>query len=128
MAILCSALRAKAGPSATSPGMIFHITDSESWKRALQTGYYVHPSLKEDGFIHAVKEKQVLDLVEKKFAEAEELVILHIVERRLKDKITFVEEDGEQWPRILSRIPIDAIEDVSVVPKLDDGSFNWDEF
>jgi uncharacterized protein (DUF952 family) len=108
--------------------MIYHITDSESWKRALQSGFYVHPSLKDDGIIHAVKEKQVLDVVEKDFADAEELVILHIVERRLQGKITYVEENGIQQPRIHGRIPIEAIEDVSVVPRMDDGNFNWDEF
>lgn len=110
--------------------MIYHITDPETWQLALQTGFYVHPSLKSEGVIYASKERQVMDVVEteEKFSHADELVILHIVERRIKDKVSYVEENGVLQPRIHGRIPLDAIEEVSVIPRLDDGTFNWDAF
>jgi uncharacterized protein (DUF952 family) len=107
--------------------MIYHITESALWQRALALGFYVHPSLKEEGFIHCSKENQLGEVGDEHFADAKEVLVLHIVERRIKDKVKYEEVDGEEYPHIYGKIPIDAIEDITIVERGDDGAFKWED-
>jgi hypothetical protein len=38
---------------------IFHIATKEDWAKATKNGYYIHPSLESEGFIHFSTSEQV---------------------------------------------------------------------
>lgn len=47
--------------------IIYHITTKADWEKAKQNGFYEHPSLKEEGFIHCSEEHQVAGVLERFF-------------------------------------------------------------
>lgn len=106
--------------------MIYHITEQKLYERALQLGFYLHPSLKEEGFIHCCKEEQLPGVADRHFAKAKELLVLHIVERRIpKEKLKWEEAEGELYPHVYGKIPIEAVEDVSIMERDSDGHIDF---
>ena len=39
--------------------IIYHIATKKDWEQAVRDGNYVHPSLREEGFIHCSLDQQV---------------------------------------------------------------------
>lgn len=80
--------------------IIYHIALKEDWDKAQQNGFYEHPSLKEEGFIHCSEDRQVADVLERFFKGKTNLLKLVID----TDKLTshYVQE----WsPSILDTFP-----------------------
>ena len=48
--------------------IIFHVTTAANWKEAKANGFYEHPSLKDEGFIHCSQDHQVAGVLERYFA------------------------------------------------------------
>lgn len=95
--------------------MIFHITDTEKWENALKTGIYKHPSLHEEGFIHCSTAAQLSATLGKHFANATEVIILTIVEKRISPILKWDTLDtGEKFPHIYANIPLYAVERATV--------------
>lgn len=105
--------------------MIYHITDAKLWERALELGDYSHPSLKAEGFIHCSTLTQLPATVARFFSEAQSLIILHIVERRIKELVRWEESDGDKFPHIYGQLPLEAIEDLSIIERDDKGQWDW---
>ena len=63
--------------------MIYHVASNESWQDAVAQGFYEHPSLAAEGFIHASKEDQVKGVLESYYKNKQDLILLHIHENKL---------------------------------------------
>jgi uncharacterized protein (DUF952 family) len=107
--------------------MIYHLTDNAAWEAALNRGYYTHPSLKTEGFIHGSYEDQVLDTAARHFAAAEDLLVLHIIDKHVRAHLQVASTDHGDFPHIHARIPLGAIESISMLSREPDGSWSWDK-
>lgn len=96
--------------------IIYHITTQSDWKEAKQKGFYEHPSLKEEGFIHCSEDHQVAGVLERYFKGKTDLVKLVIDTDKLKSR--YVHEWSpstlDTYPHIYGTINTDAV--VEVVP------------
>lgn len=69
--------------------VIYHIAFATDWNKALQNGFYEHPSLKDEGFIHCSQEHQVAGVLERYFSGAKNLVKLAIDSEKLTSKLVY---------------------------------------
>jgi uncharacterized protein (DUF952 family) len=94
--------------------IIYHIATRSDWDHAKQTGFYEHPSLKEEGFIHCSEEQQVAGVLERYFQGKTDLVKLVIDTQKLKSR--YVHEWSpstlDTYPHVYGTINTDAVIDV----------------
>ena len=95
-------------------GLIYHITTREAWTKANETGSYVAPSLKEEGFIHCSELSQVEDIRSRFYAGVQDLVLLTIDTEKLRSQLIFEWSPSVQntFPHIYGPINLDAVVDV----------------
>lgn len=105
--------------------MIYHITNEDRWNKALETGIYTHESLKTEGFIHCSRLDQLHKTLSKHFANENEVIILKIVDRRIKELIKIEQLEGafEPFHHIYGEFKISAVEDIEIWNKNDDGTW-----
>lgn len=107
--------------------MIFHITDDTLYQQALDKGSYTHPTLPELGFIHASRKNQLAGVIERFMPEVQEVMVLHLVEKRLGNSLKWEEvpDENATFPHIYASIPLEAIEDVSIHRRDAAGKFDF---
>jgi uncharacterized protein (DUF952 family) len=90
---------------------IFHITTSQEWNNALQTGSYEPASLKEEGFIHCSQHEQLAGVFERYFAGKTDLVRLSIDPSKLKSRLIYEWSPSlaDTFPHIYGPINTDAV-------------------
>ncbi|MFN0200305.1 MAG: DUF952 domain-containing protein [Bacteroidia bacterium] len=94
--------------------MIYHIADIAAWEHALLSTHYSHPTLASEGFIHCSTEAQLVNTMNRHFAEQTELLVLTIVEKFVRTKLKWEESShNETFPHIYGRIPLEAVETIS---------------
>ncbi|MGC4103977.1 DUF952 domain-containing protein [Ferruginibacter sp.] len=95
--------------------MIYHVVNAPKWEEARQLGYYEHPSLAAEGFIHASMREQVEGVIQRYYAGQDDLLILHIDEGKLQSPHIFelAPSINEEFPHIYGRINLDAVVDVT---------------
>lgn len=110
--------------------MVYHIASFENWEKALERGYYITEDYKQKGFIYCATLPQIREVAECFFGHFSEILILHIVEKRIKHLVEYRQVEGlsELYPCILGRIPLFAIENVSIVDKNEEGNFDWENW
>jgi uncharacterized protein (DUF952 family) len=93
--------------------IIYHIAFANDWSTAKKIGYYEHPSLKEEGFIHCSQEKQVAGVLERYFDGKTDLVKLVIDTDKLTSKFVFdwSPSTADTFPHIYGPINLDAVID-----------------
>ena len=69
--------------------LIYHIAFDADWDITKQNGFYEHPSLKEEGFIHCSQEHQLSGVLERYFNGAKDLVKLVIDTEKLTSKLVY---------------------------------------
>ncbi|MBM3416319.1 MAG: DUF952 domain-containing protein [Bacteroidetes bacterium] len=91
--------------------VIYHITTANEWKAALNKGFYEHPSLKEEGFIHCSHEHQVAGVLERFFAGQSGLVKLVIDTDKLTCKYIYDWSSSTQdtFPHVYGAINTDSV-------------------
>jgi uncharacterized protein (DUF952 family) len=91
--------------------IIYHITTKASWDQARQKGFYEHPSLKAEGFIHCSEEHQVAGVLQRYFEGQTGLVKLVIDTKKLTSR--YVQEWSpstlDTFPHIYGVINVDAV-------------------
>lgn len=91
--------------------IIYHITSSESWNAALESGLYDSPSLKDEGFIHCSEAYQVTDTLNRYFAGQTGLVKLIIDTDKLTSQ--YVQEWSpsvqDTFPHVYGMINVEAV-------------------
>ena len=94
--------------------IIYHVTTIEDWNAAKQVGYYEHPSLKDEGFIHCSQDHQVAGVLERYFAGKTGLVKLVIDTDKLTSKFVFdwSPSTADTFPHVYGPINSDAVVDV----------------
>ena len=94
--------------------IIYHVTTDADWQAAQQKGYYEHPSLKDEGFIHCSHEHQLAGVLERYFAGKTGLVKLVIDTDKLSSKFVFDWSPSlaDTFPHVYGSINSDAVVDV----------------
>ncbi|MEP7113696.1 MAG: DUF952 domain-containing protein [Ilumatobacteraceae bacterium] len=95
--------------------MIFHITDTTTW--AASQGQGTHTSstrgidLAEEGYIHCSTAEQWPGVIERFYADAHDLLLLHIDETKLTSPLVYEQLPGmpEPFPHIYGPINVDAV-------------------
>lgn len=94
--------------------VIYHITTQTEWDKARENGYYEHPSLKAEGFIHCSEDHQVAGVLERYFAGQTGLVRLVIDTNQLTSR--YIQEwspsTQDTFPHIYGPINASAVIDV----------------
>ena len=94
--------------------VIYHIALPQAWKEAQQKGYYEHPSLKEEGFIHCSQEDQVAGVLGRYFQGMTGLLKLVIDTDKLTSRYIFDWSPSTQdtFPHVYGPVNLDAVTDV----------------
>jgi len=94
--------------------IIYHIAFASDWDAAKQNGYYEHPTLKSEGFIHCSQEEQVAGVLERYFKGETNLIKLVIDTEKLTSKYIFdwSPSTADTYPHIYGPINLDAVIDV----------------
>lgn len=98
--------------------MIYHVTDKESWDKAIQNDSYINPSLELEGFIHMSTKSQVAGVLERYFKNSKNLLLLHVDEQLLKAEIRYELSPSlqEEFPHVYGAINLDAVVNVESLP------------
>jgi len=94
--------------------IIYHIAFKNAWNEAKQKGEYIHPSLKDEGFIHCSLENQIPGVLERYFQGETDLVKLVIDTEKLTSKLIFdwSKSTADTFPHIYGPINVSAVTDV----------------
>ncbi len=97
--------------------IIYHVTTAADWKAAQEKGFYEHPSLAAEGFIHCSQEHQVAGVLERYFAGKADLVKLVIDTDKLTSRFVFDWSPStvDTFPHIYGVINIEAVPDIIVL-------------
>ena len=96
--------------------MIYHITSASIWEKALNEQYYRNPSLQTEGFIHCSSLDQLFGSAERHFKGQSDLLVLCIVEKRVKSSLKWEGSDPEnKFPHIYGKFHISAVEDIKTL-------------
>ena len=98
--------------------MIFHVTDKESWDKAMLNDSYINPSLELEGFIHMSTQNQVAGVLGRYFKNRTNLLLLHVDEQLVKAEIRYELSPSlqEEFPHIYGAINLDAVVNVESIP------------
>lgn len=98
-------------------GLIYHITTSNAWTIAKETGSYSTPSLKDEGFIHCSELSQVEDIRSRFYAGVQDLVLLTIDTEKLTSQLIFEWSPSVQntFPHVYGPINLDAVVELTTV-------------
>jgi uncharacterized protein (DUF952 family) len=91
--------------------IIYHVTTTADWEDAKTNGFYEHPSLKQEGFIHCSQDHQVTGVLERYFAGQTNLVKLEIDTEKLSSKLVFdwSPSTADTFPHVYGPINTDAV-------------------
>lgn len=95
--------------------VFYHITPRLAWEEAVKKGFYDHPSLELEGFIHCSQEHQVEGVLQRYFAGQKDLVKLTIDQERLTSKYVFdwSPSVADTFPHVYGTINLDAVIEVA---------------
>ena len=96
--------------------VIFHIATTAAWNAAKESGAYVHPSLREEGYIHCSQENQVPGVLERYFSGQKDLLKLVIDTDKLTSKYVFdwSPSSADTFPHVYGPVNITAV--IEVIP------------
>ncbi|MGZ4738051.1 MAG: DUF952 domain-containing protein [Ilumatobacteraceae bacterium] len=98
--------------------MIFHITDGATWAesqaRGQHTGSTRGVGLTDEGYIHCSTSAQWRGVVDRFYADARDLLLLHVDEQLLTSPLVYEQLPGapEPFPHVYGPINLDAVVDV----------------
>ena len=97
--------------------IIYHVATAASWNAAKEKGFYEHPSLKKEGFIHCSQDHQVAGVLERYFKGQAGLVKLVIDTDRLSSKYVFDWSPSSQdtFPHIYGPINTEAVIEIVAI-------------
>jgi uncharacterized protein (DUF952 family) len=97
--------------------VIYHITFAEEWNKAKQQGYYEHPSLAAEGFIHCSLDNQIEGVLKRYFEGKTGLVKLVIDTEKLTSRYVFdwSRSTADTFPHVYGPINVDAVIEVVAI-------------
>jgi uncharacterized protein (DUF952 family) len=91
---------------------IYHIVLPEIWEQVRGERLYRHESLASEGFIHCSYEEQIEGVIERYYADRDELVILTIDTDKLAARLVAEPSTGgEIYPHIYGPLNVTAVVD-----------------
>ncbi len=107
--------------------LLYHIVEPAYWESFLDKDYYYPAAYQEEGFIHLSLKEQLDGTLAKFYPDATELVLLLIPERPVKKDLKYEPggPDGQLFPHLYAKLPIEAIEDSKMLVKDRDGTWEW---
>lgn len=107
------------------PALIYHIVDKEAWLRAEKLGFYEHPSLALEGFIHCSLRAQLIPVANRYFRGHMKLVVLELDSSKFEAPLRYENTTGgtELFPHLYGRLNIDAVKALHSLSAEADGSF-----
>jgi len=102
---------------------IVHICKRDAWSDAKRMGEYRAPSLETEGFIHASRPDQILEVANNFYHGWDNLVLLWIDADRLKSELRWEPADGSLFPHIYGPINLETIIQVTPFIPDEDGVF-----
>ena len=104
---------------------IVHITHTEQWQAAQESGQYQADTLTTQGFIHCSTLEQVIPVANLLFRGRKGLVLLEIDPDQIQAEIKYENLEGgtKRFPHIYGPIPINAVRKVHDFIPQSDGSF-----
>lgn len=113
--------------------MILHLLPRESWAEAQTQGQLIAPSVAIEGFAHCSTEHQIVDVANKYYKGAGNMVLLNIDPAKLTSELKFeppAHIDGSpslphepMFPHIYGPINLDAVVEVIDFPCTNSGAF-----
>lgn len=96
---------------------IYHVTKEDEWIRAREQGYYEHPSLITEGFIHCCTEAQLPGVLQRYFPGMSHLVKLEIETGKLTAPLKYeiAPSVPEAFPHIYGKINLEAVNRVDMI-------------
>ncbi len=90
---------------------IYHITERLQYEETIKTGAYYPSDYEKDGFIHCSTREQVLQVANRFYAHASDLVLLELTPSKLIPEVIFenLEGNDEKFPHVYGKINLDAI-------------------
>lgn len=97
--------------------MIYHVVKNTDWQKALQQGFYEHPSLKAEGFIHTSKLEQVKGVLERYYKDQTNLLLLHIDENKLIAELKYelAPSVNDYFPHIYGSLNLEAVVTITTI-------------
>lgn len=91
--------------------IIYHFTTLQQWELAQDIGFYEPEGFAEEGFIHCATEAQTEGVLQRYFAQHQNLVKLVIDTHRLTQKLQYDKSEtvGEEFPHIYGQLNIEAV-------------------
>jgi uncharacterized protein (DUF952 family) len=97
--------------------IIFHITDSDSWKKNNEGDQYFAPSLEQMGFIHCCLEDQIDFVLERWFPGVSDLMLVSLESEKIQPKVVLENLEGGEtlFPHVYGPIQASAIASVKPI-------------
>ncbi len=101
--------------------MIFHITDAATWQQSQLQGRHTGSTrgidLVEEGYIHCSTGDQWPGVIERFYAGATDLILLHVDEKRLTSPLVYEQLPGapDTFPHVYGPINLDAVVDTEPI-------------
>ena len=112
--------------------LIYHITTLEDWAAAQAVGQIEAASLATEGFIHCSRQRQLLNVANRFFPGAEDLLVLAIDETAVLPWLVNEGPAGkgdpfaaDVFPHVYGPIPLAAVVGVARLVVDSDGRFEW---
>lgn len=89
---------------------IYHICTEDAWNAQSNSDAYIHPSIREEGFIHCSEKQQIEGVLERYFTDQRNLIVLTIDTSKVDVRIQYDKApNGEDFPHIYGQLNKDAI-------------------
>lgn len=98
---------------------ILHICTRREWEAARQRGVYQPEGFEQEGFIHCSTAAQVLEVANRLFRGAPDLLVLRIDLSRVNAPVRWEAADGELYPHIYAPLDLQAVEAIPLQPDPD---------
>ena len=95
--------------------MIYHLTEPDRWHRSLDEGVHTGSTrgveLAQEGYIHCGTAEQWPGVVERYYADATALLLLHVDESKLAAPVVYEQLGAapEPFPHVYGPIPLAAV-------------------
>jgi uncharacterized protein (DUF952 family)/RimJ/RimL family protein N-acetyltransferase len=102
---------------------VLHLCTRSAWRDALESGSYHPASLQSEEFIHCSRPQQILDVANRYYRGASDLICLWIEMERLQPEVRWEPGDGDEFPHVYGPINLDAVGAVIPFPPDAGGRF-----
>jgi uncharacterized protein (DUF952 family) len=104
--------------------LIVHLTTSEAWEQARQSGEYRPDSLAAEGFIHLSRPEQVVQVGNSFYQETPDAILLWVDPQALDAELRWEDSDGQIFPHLYGPIPVRAVLAAPYLPRTPQGEYH----